>query len=119
MKTRRAKQTQRRQELIRHIRRAQAGKMSLVQYCRANGLAVQTLYNLRSRLARSRGRQRSAPKERKPATPFVAVRVARPPTTGPSAACRLHIKGWVIECASLPSPAWLAGLMAGDTDAVP
>lgn len=119
MKTRGAKRTQRQQELIRHIRRAQAGKIPLVQYCRTNGLAVQTLYNLRSRLARTGSRpRRSVPIKRKPVTPFVAVRVARP-TTGPAAACRLQIKGWVIECASLPSPQWLAGLMAGDTHAVP
>jgi hypothetical protein len=93
-------------------------KKPLTQYCRANGLNVQSLYNLRSRLARTESRpKQSVPKKRKPVTGFVAVRVATPAI--PAAACRVQVKGWVIECASLPSPEWLAGLMAGDTDAVP
>jgi hypothetical protein len=119
MNTRRGKRTRREQGLLVHIRRAKARKVTLTQYCRANGLNVQSLYNLRSRLARTESRPRQpTPKKRKPVAPFVAVRVASA-ATSPSAACRLQVKGWVIECASLPSPAWLAGLMAGETDAVP
>jgi hypothetical protein len=120
MNTRRGKPTQQEQGLLAHVRRAQARKVPLTQYCRANGLNVQSLYNLRSRLARKEaGRQRATrPKKRKPVTPFVAVRVATP-VAAAAAACRLQFKGWVIECASLPSPAWLAGLMAGDAHAVP
>jgi hypothetical protein len=119
MNTRRGKPTQREQGLLAHLRRAQARKMRLTQYCRANGLNVQSLYNLRSRLARTETRPRPAvPKKGKPVTPFIAVRVANP-AGAPSAACRLQVKGWVIECASLPSPEWLAGLMAADTHAVP
>jgi hypothetical protein len=119
MNTRRGKPTQREEGLRAHVRRAQARKVPLTQYCRANGLNVQSLYNLRSRLASSEGRPRQAvPKTRKAADPFVAVRVAAPVAPA-AAACRLQVKGWVIECASLPSPAWLAGLMAGDTNAVP
>jgi hypothetical protein len=118
MSTRRSKPTQREQGLLAHVRRAQTRKIPLTQYWRANGLNVQSLYNLRSRLARAESRPRqTTPKKRKPASPFVAVRVASPPTS-PSAACRLQVKGWVIECASLPSPAWLAGLMSGDAHAV-
>ena len=119
MKTRRGKLTRREQELLVHVRRAQARKVPLAQYCRVNGLKVQSVYNLRSRLAhghstrrRVRGSQRV-----KPAGKFIAVRVAS--TVAPSvAACRLQMKGWVVECASLPPPAWLAGLMTGDCDAV-
>jgi hypothetical protein len=119
MNTRRGKPTQREQGLLAHVRRAEARKVPLTQYCRANGLNVQSVYNLRSRLARTKSRPRHAvPKKRKPVTPFVAVRVATP-AAAPSAACRLQVKGWVIECASLPSPAWLAVLMAGDANAVP
>jgi len=119
MNTRRGKTTQRDQGLIAHVRRAETRGVPLTQYCRANGLNVQSLYNLRSRLARTGSRPRQAgPKKRKPVSPFVAVRVAAP-ATPPSAACRLQAKGWVIECASLPSPAWLTGLMARDSDAVP
>jgi hypothetical protein len=57
-------------------------------------------------------------KRRKLADKFIAVRVASTVVPG-VAACRLQMKGWVIECSSLPPPAWLAGLMAGDADAVP
>ncbi len=120
MNTRRGKAPQRDQGLIVHVRRAEARKGSLTQYCQANGVNVQSMYNLRSRLARKEaGRQQAlAPKKRKSVTPFVAVRVADPVASA-TAACRLQTKGWVIECASLPSSAWLAGLMAGDTHAVP
>ena len=119
MNTRRGKPTRREQGLLVHVRRAQARKVPLVQYCRAHGLNVQSVYNLRSRLAMTEsGPRRAVGKSRTPASPFVAVRVAAA-ASPPSAACRLQVKGWVIECASLPTPEWLAGLVAGDADAVP
>ncbi len=120
MNTRRGKPGQGDRGLLAHVRRAEARKMPLTQYCRANGLNVQSVYNLRSRLARHGAGRRKSPvvTKRKPESPFVAVRVAAQAVPA-AAACRLQVKGWVIECASLPSPAWLAGLMAGETDAVP
>ena len=119
MKTRRGKLTQREQGLLTHVRRAQARNVPLAEYCRANGVNVQSVYNLRSRLASNKSGHRQFPisKKRKPVDPFIAVRVASPVEPA-AAACRLQVKGWVIECASLPPPAWLAGLMAGDADAV-
>jgi hypothetical protein len=118
MNTRRGKPTRREQGLLVHVRRAQARKVALTDYCRAHGLNVQSLYNLRSRLSRTESRLRpTAARKRKPKSPFVAVRVATQATPA-SAACRLQVKGWVIECASLPSAAWVAGLMAGDSHAV-
>ena len=119
MNTRRGKATGRAQGLIAHVRRAEARRVPLTQYCEENGVNVQSLYNLRSRLARTGNLPRqSVPKKRKSVTPFVAVRVA-PPAASAATACRLQGKGWVIECASLPSPEWLTGLMAGDAHAVP
>ena len=119
MNTRRGKPTRRDKGLIAHVRRAEARKVPLTQYCEENGLNVQSLYNLRSRLARTGDVPRQpVPKKRKSVAPFVAVRVATPAASA-AAACRLQGKGWVIECASLPSPEWLAGLMAGDAHAVP
>ena len=119
MNTRRGKASRRDEGLIAHVRRAEAGKVPLTQYCQSNGLNVQSVYNLRSRFARNQGGRRQAPvaRKRKRVTPFVAVRVATQATPA-SAACRLQVKGWVIECASLPSVAWVAGLMAGDSHAV-
>jgi len=119
MNTRRGKSPRDEQGLLAHVRRALARKEPLAQYCRANGLNVQSVYNLRSRLARTKSRLRqSAAKKRTPVTPFVAVRVATPAVAA-ATACRLQVKGWVIECASLPSHEWLAGLMAGENHAVP
>jgi hypothetical protein len=120
MNTRRGKASRRDQGLIAHVRRAETRRVPLTQYCQENGVNVQSMYNLRSLLARKEtgGRQTSAPKKCKPVTPFVAVRVATPVASA-ATACRLQVKGWVIECASLPSSEWLVGLMAGETHAVP
>ena len=77
MKTRRRKATPRDRGLLAHVREAQARKVALTQYCRANGLNVQSVYNLRSRLASTKSRHRQvAPGTSKPAQPFIAVRVA-------------------------------------------
>jgi hypothetical protein len=120
MKTRQRKLTGRERELLAHVRRAQARQMPLVRYCRAKGLAVQTIYNLRSRLAGEVGGDgRESTERHDPAAAFIAVRLAPTEAAPAVAACRLQKKGWVIECASLPPAAWLAVLMDGDADAVP
>jgi hypothetical protein len=94
--------------------------MSLAQYCRAKGLNVQSLYNLRHQLAQKRPARPKVPtKKSKPESKFISVQVAATQTAASGAVCRLHLKGWVIECASLPPTAWIAGLMAGGADAVP
>jgi len=119
MKTRRKELTRREQDYLAHLRRAQSREMPLAQYCRARGLNVQSLYNLRHQLSgRNRPRSGAAVKKSRPADKFIAVQVAQAAAAPSSAACRLHLKGWVIECASLPPTAWLTGLMAGDADAV-
>ncbi|MGH8632663.1 MAG: IS66 family insertion sequence element accessory protein TnpA [Burkholderiales bacterium] len=107
-------------ECLVHVRRARARKLSLAQYCRAEGLSVQSLYNLRHQLSAKSGRGQGAAAARKPKprSRFIAVQVAPAPEVAAAAACRLHLKGWVIECASLPPTVWLAGLMAGDLNAV-
>lgn len=119
MKTTQKNLTLREREYLAHCRQAQARKMPLAQYCRAQGLNVQSLYNVRHQLSGKRGlRPRAAAKKPKSSGKFIAVRVAAPATPG-GAACRLQVKGWVIECTSLPPMAWLAGLLAGGADAVP
>lgn len=117
---RQGKASRRDKGLIAHVRRAETRRVPLTQYCQESGVNVQSMYNLRSLLARKEAgrRQRPGPKKRKPVTPFVAVRVATPVASA-ATACRLQVKGWVIECANLPPPEWLAGLMEGDTHAVP
>ena len=51
MKIKRKELSDRQQQWLSHLRRAQARKLSLAQYCRAQGLSVQTLYNVRHELA--------------------------------------------------------------------
>ena len=113
--------TRREQTCLDHVRRAQARKMSLAQYCRVKGLNVQSLYNLRHQLAKKSPARLKAPAEKprpRPGSKFISVQVAAAQTTTSGAACRLHLKDWMIECASLPPTAWIAGLMAGGSDAV-
>lgn len=109
--------TRRQEGWLTHLRRAEARKMSLAQYCRAQGLSVQSLYNARYELARQMA-SKPAPKKSRSTNPFVAVQMAPSPAV-PSAACRVHLKDVTIECASLPSPAWLAQLAMGAPHAVP
>lgn len=118
MKTTPRKPTRLEREYLAHVRRAQARKIPLAQYCRARGLNVQSLYNVRYRMAGKDERQTEA-KPRKSLSKFVAVQLApAQATVSAVTACRLHSKGWVIECASLPPTAWVAGLLAGERDAV-
>jgi hypothetical protein len=122
MKTNRRKLTGRQRQWLSHLRRAQARKQPLTQYCRAHGLSVQSLYNVRHELAEKGQRPaatRPAPKKSRAASRFVAIRVASRPAAISGATCRLHLKDVVIECASLPSPAWLAELARGAAHAVP
>lgn len=113
--------TRRQREWLSHLRRAEARKMPLAQYCQAQGLSVQSLYNARYELT-LRGRRsmasKPAPKKSRSTTPFVAVQMA-PSPAAPAAVCRVHLKDVTIECASLPSPAWLAQLAMGAPHAVP
>lgn len=107
--------TKRQQQWLTHLRRADARKMSLAEYCRVQGLSVQSLYNARYLLTQKRRRSRAskpAPKKPRSTSRFVAVQVAPGPTV-PAVACRVHLKDVTIECASLPSPGWLTQLATG------
>jgi len=121
MKANPRKLTRRQREWLSHLRRAEARKMPLAQYCQAQGLSVQSLYNARYELT-LRGRRsmasKPAPKKSRSTNPFVAVQMAPSPAV-PAAACRVRLRDVMIECASLPPPAWLVGLARGATDAVP
>lgn len=114
--------TKRQQQWLTHLRRAEDRKMSLAEYCRAQGLSVHSLYNARYLLTQQRRQStasKPAPKKPRSTSPFVAVRVTRSPAV-PAVACRVRLKDLTIECASLPSPEWLAQLaMGGAPDAIP
>lgn len=122
MKTNARKLTGRQQQWLLHLRRAEADGTPLAQYCRAKGLNVQSLYNVRHELlGKGKGRSASgrAANKTQGVDRFVAVRLAAPAATSCGVACRVQLQGVVIECASLPPPAWLTGLARGATDAVP
>lgn len=120
----RAKQrelTKRQRQWLSHLRRAEARRMPLTQYCRAQGLSVQSLYNARYELAQKgqpAAAAKPAPKKSRSTSPFVAVQMVPSPAV-PAAACRVQLRDVTIECASLPSPAWLAQLAMGVPHAVP
>jgi hypothetical protein len=121
MKAKLGRSTRRQQQWLTHLRRAEARKMPLAQYCRAQGLSVQSLYNARYELTQQERRStasKPAPKKSRSTNPFVAVQMASSPAV-PAAVCRVHLKDVTIECANLPPPAWLAQLAMGASHAVP
>ena len=118
MATTQSKQTSAERRYLAHLWQAQAQGLTLAEYCRAQGLNAQTLYNLSSQLRRksSRPDRPLAVVARKPnsTSRFVAVQVSpavRDPVGG---ICRLHHRsGWMIECTDLPAAAWLQALVQG------
>lgn len=102
------------QQYLERAKAAEGEGMSLVQYYRANGLSVYSLYNVRRRLIQKGvvARGRAAWSTARPKMDaFVAVRVVEPAEGPRSNVCRLcHPSGWVIECLSWPEPSWLAAL---------
>lgn len=118
MSTRSRKRTKSKQAWLKHVERAQARGIPLAQYCRERNLSVQSLYSARHQFAKQ---QRSAAARKKPrsAGKFVEARLATTEPAPASMACRVRVKDCVIECAALPPPSWLTGLMAGGTDALP
>jgi len=100
-----------------HFGQAQSRGLTLAQYCRAQGLNAQSLYNISSQLRRKKSQSQTSlavvARKREPARRFVAVRV-EPAASGVVSGCRLHHRsGWMIECADLPEASWLQGLVQG------
>ena len=116
--------TEREQQTLEHLQKAQDLGSSLAEYASAFGLEVKELYAMKQQLVRkgvlppTRGKTEEAEKTDKP-SPFVPVRVvpsALPPSS--MAMCRLmHPSGWVIECGTFPPAAWLASVLSGGAHA--
>jgi len=101
---------------LEHARVAESQGISLLQYYRAKGLSVYTLYNIRRGLIRkgvvARGRAVGAMQAKSGG--FIEVRVAPSDAQTTSPKCQLrHPSGWVIECGSLPDVRWLSALVSG------
>ena len=119
--------TERQQQALEHLRRAQERGSSLVEYCSAVGLEVKELYWVKQQLVRkgvlaASRRKAEEPGKADQAAAFVPVRIVAcaPTPTSPAVSCRLvHPSGWVMECSDLPSVSWMAALLAGGTHAAP
>lgn len=100
---------------LEHLRRAHAEGVTLVEYARAAGLKVGSLYEARRTLQRKGMRVPAgnavAVKEQKPPE-FLPVRVLPAPVSATTAVCRVrHASGWVIECAAWPEAAWIVAVL--------
>jgi hypothetical protein len=117
--------TEREQQALEHMRKAQELGMTLKEYASKSGLDVQQLYQLRKPLVRKGAlgpvrSQAKQPRAADKASAFLPVRiVSSGPAPGSTAvACRLvHPSGWVIECGGLPPASWMAAIVAGGAHA--
>ena len=100
-----------------HLRQARILGMSFAAYCRRVELDVRDWYPVKQGLAR-RGvieREPVSQERHKLAARFTPVRISPATAIAVSTACRIKPpSGWIVECASLPPPAWLSALMVGD-----
>ena len=117
--------TEREQQALEHMRKAQELRITLKEYASKFGLDVQQLYQLRKPLVRkgALGPARNPAKEPHGAertSAFLPVRIV------PSGAalgstpvtCRLvHPSGWVLECGGFPPASWMAAVLAGGAHA--
>src|SRR5258705_2410600 len=99
-----------------HFGQAQSRGLTLAQYCRAQGLNAQSLYNISSQLRRKRSRPETsfAVVARKPerARRFVAVWGAPPPSSVVGGWRMYPPPGWVSESPGLPESAVALALVA-------
>jgi hypothetical protein len=117
--------TEREQQGLEHMRKAQELGVTLKEYAARVGLDVQMLYQLRKPLVRkgALGPVRQASKEvpaAQKASAFLPVRVVpvAPRPSGTAMACRLvHPSGWVLECDGLPPASWVTAVLAGGAHA--
>jgi hypothetical protein len=117
--------TEREQQALDHMRKAQELRTTLKEYASRFGLDVKQLYQLRKPLVRKGalgpawGKAKEPPKADKTGA-FLPVRIVPSASTPGSTpvACRLvHPSGWVLECGGFPPASWMASIMAGGSHA--
>ena len=118
--------TEREQQALEHMSKAQELGVTLKEYAARMGLDVQHLYQLRKPLVRKGAlgparRPDPEPRRADKSRAFLPVRIV---SSGPAGAagtpmaCRLvHPSGWVFECGGLPPASWMAAVLAGGTHA--
>jgi hypothetical protein len=117
--------TEREQQALEHMRKAQELGTTLKEYASRFGLDVQRLYQLRKPLVRKgalgpvHGQVRE-PRSVDKTGGFLPVRIvssAPAPSRAP-VTCRLvHPSGWVLECDGFPPASWMAAVVAGGAHA--
>ena len=116
--------TEREQQALEHMSKAQELGLTLKEYAARTGLDVQQLYQLRKPLVRKGAlgpaRRPEAEPRRDKSSAFLPVRVvsAGLAAGGMPMVCRLvHPSGWVFEYGGLPPASWMAAVLAGGTHA--
>jgi hypothetical protein len=116
--------TEREQQALEHMSKAQELGITLKEYAARMGLDVQHLYQLRKPLVRKGAlgpaRRPDPAPSRDKSSAFLPVRVvpSAPAAGGAPMACRLvHPSGWVFECGGLPPASWMAAVLAGGAHA--
>ena len=116
--------TEREQQGLEHMRKAQELGITLKEYAARIGLDVQDLYQLRKPLVRKGAlgpaRRPDAEPGRDKSSAFLPVHVVSSMRAagGTPMECRLvHPSGWVFECSGLPPASWMAAVLAGGAHA--
>src|SRR5262249_36992613 len=108
--------SEREQQCLEHLRKAQELEVSLAEYARSFDVDVKELYSAKQALARKGA---LTPVEAPVSlNDFVRVQVSRQ-RASPEAApvCRIqHPSGLVIECTGFPPDSWLAALLPRASD---
>jgi len=122
MTTRESPVTEREQQALEHMRKAQELRTTLKEYAATVGLDVRQLYEDRRRLVRKGvlGPSWGKAKEPDKVGTFLPVRIVSSPSApgSSSVVCRLvHPSGWVFECSGFPPASWMAAVLAGGAHA--
>lgn len=120
--------TEREQQALNHMRKAQELGTTLKEYASRFGLDVRQLYQLRRPLVRKGAlgpphpSHTKEPRKANKAGAFLPVRIVSsgPAPGSASLGCRLvHPSGWILECSGFPPASWMAAVVAGDVHAAP
>ena len=117
--------TEREQQALEHMRKAQELGTTLKEYASRFGLDVQKLYQLRKPLVRKGAlgpvhSQAREPRRVDKTSGFLPVRIVSsvPAASRQPVMCRLvHPSGWVLECEGFPPASWMAAVVAGGAHA--
>ncbi len=117
--------TEREQQALEHMRKAQQLGTTLKEYALRFGLDVQWLYQIRKPLVRKGAlgpvhSQVREPRSVDKTSGFLPVRIVSSAPTASRAPvpCRLvHPSGWVLECDGFPPASWIAAVVAGGVHA--